>query len=283
MSLTRTEILPGYPILEINHPAATASIALHGAHLLEWTPAGQAPVLYLSPRAVFAPGQPIRGGIPICWPWFGPHPTDAKLPAHGFARLSLWELASHTEDEAGVHLCFTLTDSPASLLLWPHPFRLTLEIYLGAALHVALRMTNPGLAPLPLTAALHTYFLTADIHPTRVSGLDGIAYHEKITTPPDQIQTGDIIFDGEVDRLYASGTPVQIHDPARPRPLTIEGGGSHSTVVWNPWINKSKILTDLPDEAYLGFLCVENTNAGSDALILAPGASHTLATTVRVS
>ena len=282
MSLTRTELIPGYPILEINHPTATARVALHGAHLLEWTPAGQSPVLYLSPQAVYAAGQPIRGGIPVCWPWFGPHPSDSTLPAHGFARVCLWDLASHEEDESGVHLTFTLADSPATRLLWPHPFHLTLDIYIGATLHLSLRMTNPGAGRLPLSAALHTYFVTGDIHQTRVSGLHGIPYHEKITVPPDHLQEGDVTFDGEVDRLYDSGLPVKIHDPGNARVLTIEGTGSHSTVVWNPWINKSKLLGDLPDDGYRGFLCVETANAGIDALSLAAGATHTLATTVRV-
>ena len=283
MSLTLTEATPGYPILEIQHPAATARVALHGAHLMEWTPAGQPPVLYLSPYAVYEAGQPIRGGIPICWPWFGPHPANPALPSHGFARTRLWTLASSAEDDSGVRLTFTLADSPATLLLWPHAFHLELEMHLGAGLHLALRMTNPGPGSLPLSAALHTYFTSGDIHHTRVTGLDGVPYHEKITTPPDHIQDGDITFDREVDRLYASGTPVQIHDPALARTLSIEGTGSQSTVVWNPWINKSKLLTDLPDEDYLRFLCVETTNAGPDARTLPPGTTHTLATTVRVS
>ena len=283
MSLTRTEPVPGYPILEIDHPAATGRVALHGAQLLEWTPSGHAPVIYLSPDAVFEAGQPIRGGIPLCWPWFGPHPTDPALPSHGFARLQFWELASHTEDETGVRLVFTLMDSPATHFLWPHAFHLKVEMHLGAELHLALRMTVPGPDPCAVSAALHTYFHTADIHQTRITGLDGVPYHEKITTPPDHLQQGDITFDREVDRLYAGGGPVQIHDAALPRTLTIEGAGSQSTVIWNPWINKSKMLTDLPDDAYLRFLCVEPTNAGADALTLAPGAAHTLATTVRVS
>ncbi len=283
MSLLFTEIRPGYPVLEIQHPAATARIALQGAHVLEWTPAGQSPVLYLSPEAVYAPGQPIRGGIPICWPWFGPHPTDPSLPAHGFARLLPWTLDSSSEDETGVRLVFTLTNTPDTLLLWPHPFRLELEIHLGAALHLALRMTHLGPEPCPVTAALHTYFTTADIHQTRVTGLHHIAYHEKIVTPHDHIQQGDVTFDREVDRLYATGSPVQILDPAGSRTLTITGSGSASTVVWNPWINKSKILTDLPDLAYLHFLCVENCNAGPDARTLAPSTPHTLAATIQVS
>lgn len=282
MPITRTGSPPGYSILEIDHPAASARVALQGAHLLEWTPAGQEPVLYLSPQAVYKAGQPVRGGVPICWPWFGPHPADTTLPSHGFARTRVWDLAQHTGDETGVRLVFTLTDSPATRLLWDHPFHLELEMRLGAELHLALRMTNPGATPCLVSAALHTYFHTADIHRTRVTGLDGASYHESTASPPDNIQQGDLTFDREVDRLYAAGGSVQIRDAAFPRTITIKGSGSHSTVVWNPWINKSKVLTDLPDGDYLRFLCVETTNAGADAVILAPGASHTLATTVRV-
>ena len=283
MSITRNESIPGYPILEIDHPAATARVALHGAHLLEWTPAGHPPVLYLSPQAVYEAGAPIRGGIPVCWPWFGPPAANPALPSHGFARTQFWTLASSSEDETGVRLTFTLTDSTATRLLWPHAFHLQLEMHLGAELHLALRMTNPGPGICTITAALHTYFNTADIHRTRVAGLDSVAYHESITTPPDHVQEGDITFDREVDRLYASGTPVQIRDPALPRTLSITSTGSRSTVVWNPWINKSKRLTDLPDGDYLRFLCVETTNAGADAITLAVGTSHILGMTVRLS
>ena len=283
MSLNRTEIIPGYPILEIEHPAATARVALHGAHLLEWTPTGQPPVLYLSSQAVYEAGQPIRGGIPVCWPWFGPFGADSKLPAHGFVRIQPWELASSSEDDAGVKLKFILADTAESRLLWPHAFHLELEMRIGAVLHLALRVTNPGPDTWSFTAALHSYFSVGDIRQTRVSGLDAVDYLEKIRTPPDHRQVDDVIFDGEVDRLYASGNPVKIHDPSLRRTLAIEGTGSHSTVVWNPWIDKSKLLSDLPDDAYLGFLCVETANAGTDSITLAPGISHTLATTVRVS
>ena len=221
MPLTTNKSIPGYPILEVNHPRATARIALHGAHLLEWTPAGKAPVIYLSPQAVYHAGQAIRGGIPVCWPWFGPHPSNPDLPSHGFARIHLWELSSWNEEDSGITLTFTLTDSAATLEWWPHAFRLELEMRLGASLHLALRMTNLGSAPCPVSAALHTYFNTADIHQTRVTGLHGVPYHEKIVPPSDHTQKGDITFDREVDRLYASGAPVQIRDAALPRTIII--------------------------------------------------------------
>ena len=124
MSLTRTEFIPGYPILEIEHPAATARVALHGAHLLEWTPTGQRPVLYLSPQAVYGAGQPIRGGIPWCWPWLGPFGADSKLPGHGFVRIQPWELASSSEDDAGVKLKLNLAVTAESRLLWLHAIHL---------------------------------------------------------------------------------------------------------------------------------------------------------------
>ena len=149
MSIVRTEIIPGYPVFEIQHPAATARVALHGAQIMEWTPAGRDPVLYLSPHAVYREGKAIRGGVPVCWPWFGPHPSDAALPAHGFARNRFWELSEKSEVRRESGWYSPLTDSEATQRLWPHAFRLTMEMHIGAELRLALRMENTGTAGLP--------------------------------------------------------------------------------------------------------------------------------------
>ena len=277
------ESLPDFPILEISHPALTARVALQGAHLLDWTPTGQAPVLYLSPQATFVREKAIRGGVPVCWPWFGPHPQDALLPAHGFARTQMWTLAHHRAQADEVHLQFILTDSEATRRLWPHAFQLELTMTLGARLHLQLRMKNLSDANVILSTALHTYFQTADILQTRITGLDGVPYHEVITDPPNQTQAGDVTFHSEVDRLYASGAPVQIHDPVSRRRIAISSTGSASCVVWNPWHEKSLRLTDLPDTDYQRFLCVETTNAGADTRQLAPGETHVLTQTIEIT
>lgn len=282
MSIQRTELSPGYPVLEIGHPAARARVALHGAHLMEWRPAGQGPVLYLSPQSLYQEGKAIRGGVPVCWPWFGPHGSDRALPSHGFARTRFWTLAGDEENESGVRLLFTLTDDVDTRRLWPHSFRLELEMRIGRELHLALRMLNTGTEAFTITGALHTYLAVGDIHQVRIDGLDGTEYLDTTATPPRvcRQEEGGVVFAEEVDRNYLSSAAVTVRDAAQDRVLTVRGGGSACTVVWNPWIAKARALADLPDGDYLRFVCVETANAWRDAVVIPPGQSHTLATTV---
>lgn len=281
-SVQLVESPPGYPLLDIRHATCHAQVALNGAHLMEWTPAGQRPVLYLSPQAVLETGKPVRGGIPLCWPWFNAHPSDASKPMHGFARISPWTLMAATESEQGVKLCFALCSDAASLDLWPHAFECHLTLHLGTSLEVELVTVNRDSAPFELAEALHTYLKVGDIAQVTVRGLDDTDYLDTVGERTLRHQSGDITFDREVDRQYVSEGTVVVEDPAWNRKLVVEKGGSRTTVVWNPWIEKSKRLADLPDEAYLSFLCIEAANAGSAALTLAPGESHTLTTRVRV-
>ena len=278
MNIQTTELTPGYPVLEITHPAVKARIALCGAHLLEWTPAGHDPVLYLSPLALYEEGKPIRGGVPLCWPWFGAHPGDPALPSHGLVRTRFWQQGPVTTDETGVTLKFTLTDDPESRRCWDHPFHLELEIRLGATLQLSLYMTNPGPSAVNLTSALHTYLTIGDIRQIRITGLDGAPYLDTAGSRAVHQQSGDIMFDREVDRLYATRGAVAVHDPVLQRIITVRSGGSGCSVVWNPWIAKAARLTDLPDEDYQRFVCVETANAWEDVITLAPGATHTLTT-----
>lgn len=281
-SIRRTEPVPGYPVLDVVHPAATARVALHGAQIMEWTPAGQEPVLYLSPQAVYREGKAIRGGVPICWPWFGPHETDRSLPAHGFARNRFWTLSDAGEDEAGVLLRFTLADDDESRRLWPHAFRLEMTMNVGAELRLALRMVNMGDAAFTITGALHTYLAVGDIRRVTIEGLDGAEYLDMVGTKEVRRQDGNIVFDQEVDRDYRSAAEVRVKDAALGRVLTVLGEGSHCTVVWNPWIDKAAALSDVPDADYQRFVCVETANAWEDRITLKRGEAHTLAATVWV-
>lgn len=281
-SVQLCEAIPGYPIFNIQHPTCTARIALNGAHVMEWTPAGHSPVLYLSPQAVIEPGKPIRGGIPVCWPWFGPHPTDETMPMHGFARTRPWTLMEASESDEGVKISFVLCSDAATHELWPHEFEAHLTVHLGAQLEVSLMTINKSGSDMLLAEALHTYLTVGDISQITVKGLDGSAYLDTVGERTERQQSGDITFDREVDRQYHSSGTITVTDPALNRTLTIEKGESGTTVVWNPWIEKSKRLADLPDEAYLQFLCIEAANAGVAAVTLPSGSAHTLRTTVSV-
>lgn len=279
--ITLDESIPGYPIFVINHPAATARVALNGAHVMEWKPAGQEqPVLYMSPDAILSPGKAIRGGIPVCWPWFGGHPTDASKPMHGFARNRPWELLRADAKEGHVALLFKLESNEETKALWPHDFTCHLGISIGAALEVSLMTQNKGDTAFVLGEALHTYLTVGDIKQVTVKGLDETKYLDTVGERVMRDQVGDILFEEEVDRQYASTSGVIIEDRALKRNLVVNKLGSGTTVVWNPWIEKSKRLADLPDEAYHGFLCVEAANAGDACVTVAAGGNHVLLTQI---
>lgn len=272
----------GYPILVIDHPTATGRIALNGAHVMEWTPAGEAPVLYLSPQTLLEPGKPIRGGIPVCWPWFGGHPTEADKPTHGFVRNLLWQLGTVAEDPTGVSLQFHLSDDAVTHTFWPHPFALRLDVKMGAQLSIALHVKNTGQTTWTASGALHTYLCVQDVTTATVHGLDQTYYIEDRLSPDRIQQSGPVVFDREVDRDYESAETVHLVDPQGGRTIVVSKTGSRMTVVWNPWIEKSKRLPDLPDDAYPHFVCIEAANAGPDEITLAPDQEHLLSQHLQV-
>jgi glucose-6-phosphate 1-epimerase len=171
-----------------------------------------------------------------------------------------------------------LSDSAASRALWPHAFEARLHISMGLELDVGLEVTNTGTEPWSMTGALHSYFSVGDAKQITLHGLHGTQYVEGRLSPEKRAQHGAVIIDQEVDRLYISDAAVIVHDPVWERELRIEKSGSLSTVIWNPWIEKSKRLSDLPDEAYPEFVCVETVNAGEDIVTVAPASTHLLFT-----
>jgi glucose-6-phosphate 1-epimerase len=263
----------GLPEAEIQTPQASARVALQGAHLLAWQPAGAAPVIWVSQAAVFAPGQPVRGGVPVCWPWFG---AREGLPMHGFARTRLWQVRETSLDAAGqVVLRLGLQDDADTRALWNHAFDLELLLTLGATLSMALISRNTGDQPFTLTDALHTYFCVTDIHQTAVQGLDGCDYLDKVRNFAQARQAGVVEFTGETDRIYVDTTAdCVIEDRVQKRAIRVGKSGSSSTVVWNPW--RDKVFADMAAGEYQHMLCVETCNAGPDQVTLAPGQSHAL-------
>ena len=162
----------GLPIVRVTGRAGSAEVYLHGAHVASWVPAGGAPVLWMSAASRFTPGTAIRGGIPICFPWFGPNAADATAPAHGFARVTEWQLSGAAEVGDDVVLTFHLTDSPATRAsAWPHPFEARYTVTVGATLRLELTVTNRDTVPVTVEEALHSYFAIDDIHRTTVAGL----------------------------------------------------------------------------------------------------------------
>lgn len=279
------------PLVVVEHAAARARVHAYGAHVVSWTPSGGSEVLWLSPDAVLSPGSAIRGGIPLCFPWFGPHPTGAG-PAHGFARTSMWRLVDACElaDDAdrpggAVLLTFELTPAdvdPALAALWPYDFTARVEVEVGASLSVRLTTTNDGGQGTDLTQALHTYLAVDDVRRARLDGLDGGPYLDKLEGDARQVQDGPVLFTGPTDRVYqGTSARLTVSDPGR-RTLEVTKAGSRTTVVWNPWAEGASRMGDVPDDAWPGFVCVEAANAADDAIHLPAGDSHTLATRLTV-
>lgn len=278
----------GLPVVEIRNNAATARICLMGAHVLSYTPAGQEDLLFISEKSEYSQtGKAIRGGVPICWPWFGPA-AQSGVPgattAHGFIRQFMWKFAGVREiSDRMTAATFTISDSPESLAIWPHKFMLTLEVVVGDTLTLTLITTNTGDQEFTIAQALHTYFSVGEIERTIVCGFENLKFIDKApATPPAPNPQQDFIdFTAETDRVYlnANGEAV-ILDPVKHREIHIAKTNSDTGVVWNPWINKSRNMPDFGDEEYHRMVCVEVCNVDYDAPAIAPGASHALSTTI---
>jgi D-hexose-6-phosphate mutarotase len=269
----------GFARLTITSPLAEAHIYLHGAHVTHFQPSGDAPLLFLSARSQFSPGKPIRGGIPICFPWFGPRAGHPESPMHGFARTTAWKIKSLTADASGtVTAVFVLEASDVTRALWPHDFRIRHIVTVARTLTTALEVTNPSSAPFQFEEALHTYLAVADVRETSVTGLEICAFIDK--TDALAVKTNaaaPMRFTGETDRIFENTRATCVaHDAAGGRRLRIEKSGSETTVVWNPWIAKAVAMADFGDDEWPAMLCIETANAGANAITLAPGASHTM-------
>lgn len=265
------------PVAVLVSPYGAAEISLYGAHLLSYRPTGQSPVLWLAESyKTLQPSKAIRGGIPVCWPWFGAAALP-DLPSHGFARTQIWEVNSTEYDKETTTLILILRDSLETRELWPHNFRLQLKITVGPSLELELSTTNTDTSPFEITEALHSYFRVKDIATTTVTGLDNQPYLNKVANGSDGLQSGAITFTDETDRIYNHhDSAALITDEALNRRIAVEKTGSHATVVWNPWIEKAQRLTDMHDDDWHNFVCVETANAGTAPIIVEPRATHTI-------
>lgn len=266
-------------IAEINNAHATASIALHGAHVMSYQPQGQRDVLWVSEQSQYKPGKAIRGGIPVCWPWFANHPTDPGKPAHGIARTRVWSVTgSEVVDGDAVRVSFSLSDTDDTRALWPPAFRLELIATVGPKLQVELLVHNPGSEPFSCTGALHTYFNVSDIDNVRIHGLEHTPYIDKVDDDQKKMQKGEIVVASEVDRIYLdTRADCLIEDAGWQRRILVSKSGSRTTVVWNPWTDKAQQMGDFGDEEYHRMVCVETTNAADDVITVPPGGTHRLA------
>lgn len=268
----------------LTSPSAVAEVFDHGAHVVSWTPVGTAPVLWMSAASAFETGAPIRGGVPICFPWFGAGRSKDCAPAHGFARLQAWRFLGEERTPEAVRGTWELAGDGTSAG-FAYPFRATYEVRAGASLDLRLTVTNTGTETFSYEEALHTYLAVGDVRQVVVDGLDGASYLDKAAgadAGPHR-QQGPVTISAETDRVYASTGEVRLTDPVWERTLTVTKTGSATTVVWNPWVAKAAAMPDFGDDEWPGMICIEAANALDDAVVLAPGESHTLGYLLTVS
>jgi len=280
------EDVSGLVIAEISNPQASASLCLQGAHLMTWQPRSQAePVIWLSRDASLAEGKSIRGGVPVCWPWFGAHATETGFPAHGYARTVPWQvIGSGSEPDGTTRLTLRLEESERTHAMWPHEARLELTVSIGEVLRMELSTENIGASGFTVSEALHAYFRIGDIGAVRVTGLAGCDYWDKAGDSMLRKQEGVIQFAAETDRVYIdTAAGCVIKDDLLKRCIHIAKSGSLSTVVWTPWMAKAERMGDLgrPD-GWREMLCVESANALDNIVHVAPLARHTLAVEYRI-
>jgi D-hexose-6-phosphate mutarotase len=272
------EIADGMTVAEVSNQFGRCTIALQGAHVTTWQPHGQAPVIWLSPLAKFIPTKSIRGGAPICWPWFGPHATDNKLSGHGYARTVPWAvLETQALPDGSTFLRFELIETEATRAQWPNASTVQLEVTVGQSLRLALVTKNTGSTAFVLGEALHTYFHISDVAQMTIRGLEGTDYLDKVGEPARRTQQAGIVIESEVDRVYVNtAADCLIEDKGLNRTIRIAKTGSHSTVVWNPWTEKANKMGDFGDHGYRGMVCVESANAFDNLVTVAAGKTHQL-------
>lgn len=274
----------GLQRLVIHTMQADAEIYLHGAHVTQFKPQGNEPVLFMSGESLFEPGKPIRGGVPICFPWFGARQDGQPGSPHGFARLVKWELvfAEQTSDVVEIHL--RLVSSDATRALWTGEFEADYRVRIGTTLGLELQVRNTGSQPLRIEEALHTYLAVSDVKQVSIEGLAGVSYFTAVGTPRTETEfAAPIRITAETDRVYLNTQSTCVaHDPGWQRQLVVEKNGSNATVVWNPWIAKAKAMPDFGDDEWPVMLCIETCNVRENAVTIAPGQSHTMGANIRL-
>jgi glucose-6-phosphate 1-epimerase len=275
----------GLPRVAVTSDLASAEIYFHGAHITSFHPRGAKPVLFMSEKSHFDAAKPIRGGVPLIFPWFGPRAGSPDSPMHGFARIRAWELESCLQQADGaVRVVFTLAADDATKALWPSEFNLRMVFSLGRALEMELEV-RAETTPLTFEEAFHTYLVVGDVRQASVEGLENVEYIDKVDGFKRKTQPAEAVrITGETDRVYLNTmSACRVVDPVLGRTLLLEKKHSATTVVWNPWIAKAKAMADFGDEEWPHMLCVETANAGDAAVQLAATQTHRMRTRIQIS
>jgi len=276
-----TEEHSGFPFIKIKNQYASAVISLYGGQVLSYDQGEAEELLFLSDKAFYETGKAIKGGVPICWPWFGADPEGKGRPAHGFARNSLWQLDS-TEQmvDGSTKVVISLLPVEDSKKLFPYKFKLTLTVVVGKKLELDLATENLDEKSFDITQALHTYFVVKNINEVSVSGLDGCAYLDKAKSnmgEENKTQNGDVSFSGEVDRIYLDvPNDLYVRQKDTEKLTAIQSVNNKTAVVWNPWRELCEQSADLNSDDYTRFVCVETANAAENVIKVKPGDAFSL-------
>jgi glucose-6-phosphate 1-epimerase len=274
----------GLPMVRITCPEVTGEMYLHGAHVTSWRSTGREEVLFLSSQSRWEHGRAIRGGIPICFPWFGNKEDDPAAPAHGFVRTKSWQLESIAQVGSDVTVSMFTESDESTKRWWPAEFRLVHRATFGRQLRLELEVMNTGRTSLEFEEALHTYHRVGDVEKARVRGLDAVYYVDKTDSNRQKIQDGDIAIGSETDRVYLNiKDAIELDDPVLHRRIHVIKENSGTTVVWNPWVQKARALSDFGDDEWMQMICLESSNVSEFAVVLASGQQHTMAAIVRVA
>jgi len=270
------------PFIHIVNNSAKASICLLGGHVTSYIPNGQEDLLWMSSKSAFEVGKPIRGGIPVCWPWFGKNTENPDAPMHGLARIMMWEVNDIRElTPEQTEVILLLKDSPETHKFWDFKFELELKILIGETLTLTLTTINCDEEDFTISEALHSYFNISDIQSITILGFDEKPYLSKVGEPKAGVNHGPIYITKETDHVFQDiQDDAVIADPKFARTIVVSKYNSNSSVVWNPWIAKSQKMADFPDDGYKTMVCVETTNALEDARTVNAGEAFSLSTTI---
>src|SRR5262249_15433794 len=274
----------GLPKVRITTPDVMGEMYLHGAHITSWKPSGAEEVLFLSSQSRWEDGRAIRGGVPICFPWFGDKGDDRKAPAHGFVRTRSWHLESISAAGNAVTVSMFTESDESTRRWWPAEFRVVYRATFGRELDLELVVSNTGRTSLRFEEALHAYHRVGDVNQARLRGLDGIQYLDKTDAYRRKTQQAEIAITSETDRVYLDTTdPIDLTDPVLHRATRVVKENSRTTVIWNPWMDKTRQLSDLRENDWTQMVCIETSNVADFAVDLAPGQHHAMKARVSVA
>lgn len=275
----------GWNYVHLENNGSTAFVSLYGGHVLHYTPKGQTDLLWNTEKSYFEQGKPIRGGVPLCFPWFGPHASDSSKPMHGFARLSMWDVKQTRVTPSGeTELILTLSDNEYTRTLWPYSFQVIYTIRLGNKLELEFNVLNTGKDAFTISEALHTYLQVGNSSQITIEGLEGCTYYDGTNNNTPVVQNEKLIeIHKEENRRYINtSADCILNDLSLKRKVKVEKKNSHTTVVWNPWIETARSMADMHDDGYKTFVCVEAANAFDNSVSINPGQSHLIGTSIVV-